>query len=337
MVNPRTVNAGLIVPLTGADVDTWGEDDVNPNMVSTDGYLCGVQTVSLLSGTVTLTSPAGFVPTPGAGPTQAENRVLRFTGTLSADVSVILPLPGVYIVENRTVQGSSQFVVQLRPSGAGEVIGLPFGSTCTVYNDGTNVRFADLGKAGDMEFWVGVNSLPRWIGNCSKFPYLAADGSNATYNFSDYPQLGPIMGSTFGGNGITTFGIPDMAGRVPLAYDRTGTRITVAGGAGFNGQALGTAGGTQGSTLITANLPAYTPSGTISGGTSLLGYGLDQYQPPGGGAKNAVSVISNVSLGNSVNLNLTGASFNGTAQGGTSAVFSNVMPTQVCGIWVIKT
>ena len=38
-------------------------------------------------------APAGFTATPTPGPTQSQNRVLRFTGTLTANVAVTLPLP----------------------------------------------------------------------------------------------------------------------------------------------------------------------------------------------------------------------------------------------------
>jgi microcystin-dependent protein len=337
-VNPRTVNLGIIVPLTGADVDTWGEDDVNPNMVSFDGFIGGVQTIALAGSPVTLTSPAGFTATPSAGPTQAENRVLRFTGTLSADVLVTLPLPGVYVVENLTVQGASNFVVQLRGGvAATEVIGLPFGSTVSILNDGSNVRFLDMGKVADMEFWVGVSALPRWVTACTKMPYLACDGSTLSYNFSDYPQLGPKMGSTFGGNGITTFGVPDMAGRVPLAYDRTGTRITVAG-CGINGQTLGAVLDKQTNTLLTANLPPYTPSGTLTNITSNQ-TGIPSGQslssaPTTGGSRN----VSDWGSGTATIGNITSSgTFVGAAQGGNSIPVNNVQPTQVSGIWAIKT
>jgi microcystin-dependent protein len=336
VVNPRTVNLGIIVPLTGADVDLWGEDDVNPNMVSFDGFIGGVQTISLTTGPVTLTAPAGFTATPSPGPTEAENRVLRFTGTLTGDVLVTLPLPGVYVVENRTVQGVNGYVVQLRGAVAStEIVALPYGSTVSIFNDGSNVRFFDMGKVGDMEFWAGVSSLPRWVSSCVVAPYLICDGLVATYNFSDFPQLGARLGASFGGNGITTFGVPDQAGRVPLAYDRTGTRVTVADG-GINGQTLGAAGGLSYSQLVTANLPAYTPSGTNTGGASNFQYSSNSANW-GSGSNNTITAILN-SGGSAVMLtNFTQPTFTGVAQGGTSTKFTNLMPTQVVGIWVIKT
>jgi len=158
MVNPTTVNVGLIVPLTGADVDLWGENDLNPDFVAVDGLIGGVQTISATNVPITLTSPAGFVPTPGAGPTQSQNRVLRFTGVLSADVVVTLPIPGAYIIENLT---TGNFVLSFRGITATEVVGTPPGERVEVYNDGANVRFVNLARMGLMEMWAGFRRCHR--------------------------------------------------------------------------------------------------------------------------------------------------------------------------------
>ena len=81
MVNPVTVNLGIIVPLTGADVDTWGEDDVNPNMVALDGLIGGVQTLPLSNVPVTLTAPSGFTATPSPASSSSAARTSAFTGS----------------------------------------------------------------------------------------------------------------------------------------------------------------------------------------------------------------------------------------------------------------
>lgn len=52
--------------------------------------------------------------------------------------------------------------------------------------------------------------------------WLPCDG--AIYNASDYTALFTLLGNAFGGNGSTTFGVPDLRGRVPIhrsdAYNR---------------------------------------------------------------------------------------------------------------------
>jgi microcystin-dependent protein len=253
-VTTFTPNSGLVVDPTGSNVGTWADNVTNPDFVAIDGLLAGVQTISVASTPVTLTSPATFTPTPGGGPTQAQNRVLRFTGTLTADVTVTLPVPGSYIIENLT---TGNFVLSFRGVTATEVIGTPQGERVEIYNDGANVRFVGLARMGAMELWAGLSAMPAWVTACTVKPYLLADGT-ATYTFADFPALGARMGSTFGGNGITTFGVPDLRGRVPLAYDGTGTRITVAG-CGLNGQTLGAANSNaQNVTLVADQIPSLT-------------------------------------------------------------------------------
>jgi microcystin-dependent protein len=88
-------------------------------------------------------------------------------------------------------------------------------------------------------------------------------------NTSDYPELFVALGSTntYGGNGTTTFGIPDCRGRASFGKDNMGgsaaNRITSAGG-NFDGTVLGGTGGQQNFTLTTTQLPAIKPAITIT-------------------------------------------------------------------------
>lgn len=340
MVNPVTTNIGLIVPLTGSDVDLWGELDINPNMVAIDGQFAGVQTISVSSSPVTLTAPAGLVPTPSAGPTQAQNRVLRFTGTLTADVRITLPVPGSYLIDNRT---TGNFVLSFQGVTATEVVGIAQGEVVEIYNDGANVRFVNLGRVAASDFWNGISSIPAWVTACTVKPYLIEDGS--TYNFSDYPALSARLLGSFGGNGSTTFAVPDSRARLKLSYDGTGARVTVAGGAGFNGQTMGAAGGAEGVSLTgVQNGPhfhaagIYDPSHThgVSSGTTggTTSYGIQQGGSFSGPVGAAGIVINGAVTGVRVN------SPNGidtTNSSGSATVHQNMPPSIVSGIWVIKT
>lgn len=326
MTEPTTVNVGLVIPNTGDLPGTWGSGAVNPDFVALDGYFGGVQTISASSSPIVLTSPAGFTPTPSGGPTQAQNAVLRFTGALTANVQVTLPMPGFYIVENLT---TGNFVLSFRALVSGEVIGIDQGEVQHLYNDGTNVRFVNLGRIGHVEIWAGYSALPSWVTACTKLPYLLCDG--AVYNASTYPYLFAKLGGAFGGNGTTTFAPPDLRGRVPLPYDGTGTRITQ-GGCGLNGQSMGAALDQQTVVLVRANLPPYTPTGSITIGTNIgnplnpVFSGLGGNSPFSGNSGNAYGSLPTTISG----------SFTGDAQGGTSSPVNNVQPAQVTGIAVIR-
>jgi microcystin-dependent protein len=57
-----------------------------------------------------------------------------------------------------------------------------------------------------------------------------------------------LLGTTYGGNGTTTFALPDLRGRAPIGFGQ---------GTGLSNIALGEYAGGQTATLTTANLPAH--------------------------------------------------------------------------------
>ena len=84
-----------------------------------------------------------------------------------------------------------------------------------------------------------------------------------------------LLGTTFGGNGQTTFALPDLRGQVPIHA-----------GAGFN---LGTKGGQQAHTITISEMPTHVhpvnASNNADGGTpvatgNFLGSAANMYQPP---------------------------------------------------------
>lgn len=320
MSEPQTINVGLIVPLTGDLPGTWGSNAINPDMVALDGLFGGTTVISASNAPIVLTSPSGFTPTPGAGPTQAQNAILEFTGTLTANVQVTLPVPGYYIINNQT---TGAFVLSFRAIGSGQVIAVDQQDDVHIYNNGTNVRFVNLGRIGHTEMWAGLSALPAWVTACTNQPYLLCDGT--VYNFTTYPALAQRLLGVFGGNGITTFAVPDSQGRIQLPYDGTGTRITSAV-SGINGQTLGAAGGNQ-----NVQQHTHTPTVTDPGHTHAPnGLVIGQYGPGSTGAVQSGSPNGSFTLQSAT----TGISV-GIANFGSGAS-QNVQPSQVTGIMVIR-
>lgn len=62
-----------------------------------------------------------------------------------------------------------------------------------------------------------------------------------------------LLGTTYGGDGQTTFGLPDLRGRVPIGQGQ---------GTGLPFYSIGEVGGSPSLTLLTQNLPAHIHSGT---------------------------------------------------------------------------
>lgn len=91
--------------------------------------------------------------------------------------------------------------------------------------------------------------------------WLACDGS--LQPISQYEVLYTLLGTTFGGNGQTTFGIPDMRGQVPL---HQGT------GVGLTPRLLGQFGGSETIALVAGSMPAhnhpYATTSTLANATT---------------------------------------------------------------------
>lgn len=322
MAEPQTVNVGIIVPLTGDLVGIWGSAAVNPDFVAIDGYLGGIQTISLSNIPVTLTSPAAFIPTPSGGPTQAQNGVLRLTGALTGNVQITLPLPGYLIIENLT---TGAFVVSFRAVGSGQIIATQQGSCRHIYNDGTNVRFVNLPDVGTY-LDVAATAPPAWIGACTIPPYLNCDGT--TFNAATYPFLNAFLG----GNTL-----PDLRGVARYSLNQGTGRLTSAV-SGLDGNTIFSLKATQSYTLLTINMPPYTPTGNFTG-SQLAKVGISTGFS-GGGATQAL--VPNGS-GNQANDNTTAIpvvigtfAFLGNPEGGTSTPFGTVGPGTISGITMIR-
>ena len=57
-----------------------------------------------------------------------------------------------------------------------------------------------------------------------------------------------LLGTTYGGNGQTTFALPDLRGRVPMSFGQ---------GPGLSPRNLGEAAGSEGVTLLTTQMPSH--------------------------------------------------------------------------------
>lgn len=81
-----------------------------------------------------------------------------------------------------------------------------------------------------------------------------------------YAAYFALVGTVFNScDGVSTFGVPDLANRVVAGTQMGGTsRISVAGG-NFDGNVFGNTGGFQFSILSIAQLPVHTPTGSVTG------------------------------------------------------------------------
>ena len=77
--------------------------------------------------------------------------------------------------------------------------------------------------------------------------WQACDGS--LLSIAEYEVLYTLLGTTYGGDGQNTFGVPDLRGRLPLHQGQ---------GPGLGNRVLGEVSGTESVTLIADQLPAHS-------------------------------------------------------------------------------
>lgn len=83
------------------------------------------------------------------------------------------------------------------------------------------------------------------------------DGSLLRINV--YPALYALLGTTYGGDGVSTFGLPDLRGRIPVSQGQ---------GTGLTDRPLASSGGSETVSITTNNMPAHSHGFTATTATA---------------------------------------------------------------------
>ncbi|HTA27676.1 MAG TPA: tail fiber protein [Bacteroidia bacterium] len=143
-----------------------------------------------------------------------------------------------------------------------------------------------------MDEYLGMIQI--FAGTYLPYGYLDCDGS--VLHISAYPALFNVLGTTYGGNGQYTFGLPDLRGCAPIGI--TGS------GPGYQSLVpinLGQKGGAATQTLTTNNMPSHTHIATISGplvGTVKVSSGNADHNKPNTG--DSIATPGSIEHGNFV-------------------------------------
>lgn len=86
-----------------------------------------------------------------------------------------------------------------------------------------------------------IGEIRMFGGNFAPVGWLFCDGQ--IVSIADYEVLYNLIGTTYGGDGQTTFGLPDLRGRIPFHSG--------------NGHVLSEKGGVEAVTLTTGQIPAH--------------------------------------------------------------------------------
>ena len=91
-----------------------------------------------------------------------------------------------------------------------------------------------------------IGEIRMFAGNFAPRDWAFCDGQ--LQSISQNTALFSLLGTTYGGDGVTTFALPDMRGRVPIHQGQ---------GPGLSPQVIGQVQGTETVTLTAAQMPAH--------------------------------------------------------------------------------
>lgn len=126
------------------------------------------------------------------------------------------------------------------------------------------MKLLPLAAIAGLAFVATTTTAPKPAAACSDYPYIGAvctvgfnycprgytEAKGQILSINQYQALFSLYGTTYGGDGITTFGIPDFRGRSPVGIGQnphTGTTVM-----------LGQKRGTETVTLTVDQMPSHT-------------------------------------------------------------------------------
>jgi microcystin-dependent protein len=137
----------------------------------------------------------------------------------------------------------------------------------STYNTGSGVPVSNMQPSLVLNYCIALNGIypsrdgiDPFVGEISLFGFNFPPRGWATCDgqllaIAQNAALFSLLGTTYGGNGQTTFALPDLRGRVPMHMGN---------GPGLSGRQLGEITGTETITINVTNLPAHNHNVNIS-------------------------------------------------------------------------
>jgi len=156
------------------------------------------------------------------------------------------------------------------------------------------------------EFYLGQIIL--FAGTFAPVGWKLCDGT--LISVSENEALFTILGTTYGGDGQSTFGLPDLRGAIPVGMGQA---------PGRSNYVLGMQGGSENITLISSQMPGHTHPVVVKAQVNVTDKAADQASPGGGvfaqsdtsmflAAPDASSALNERAVTTNVTLGLAGGS-----------------------------
>ncbi|MEP6848647.1 MAG: tail fiber protein [Acidobacteriota bacterium] len=105
-----------------------------------------------------------------------------------------------------------------------------------------------------------IGEIRIFAGNFAPQSWAFCDGSLQAISQND--TLFALIGTTYGGDGVQTFALPDLRGRVPIHQGQ---------GPGLSSYVIGQVSGTENVTLINTQMPQHTHIASANSATGTAG------------------------------------------------------------------
>lgn len=157
---------------------------------------------------------------------------------------------------------------------------------------------------------LGFNFAPRG--------YMTCQGQ--LLSIAQNTALFSLLGTTYGGNGQTTFGLPDLQGRVPIGQGQ---------GPGLPDYTMGEAAGTPSVTLLSSNLPPHVhPAQGIVVKAPVSTGGTDEGSPAG-------AFLANTGTDSFSSVSTPGAYYGNLEISGTTGISGSGFPVGIMNPYLV--
>jgi microcystin-dependent protein len=146
--------------------------------------------------------------------------------------------------------------------------------------------------------------------------WFACDGS--LKSISEYEVLYTLLGTTYGGDGQSTFGVPDLRGQLPIHQGS---------GSGLSSRVIGQFGGSEQVTLVSNQMPSHTHALQVTASTASATAPGSTVQP--GALSNDTMYVTDLTGATPLVLGAASVSPSGGNQ-----PHDNLMPTQTVSICI---
>lgn len=159
--------------------------------------------------------------------------------------------------------------------------------------------------------------MDAFVGEIRMFPYNFApvdwqDCDGTLLSIAAYQSLFQLIGTTYGGDGVNNFAVPDLRGRIPLHQGA---------GIGLTPRLLGQAAGNESVTLTLQQMPAHNHMWTATSAVATAG------APTGSVELGAVTAPNTAYTGTITSLSPVAFATNAVGMMGGNQAHDNMMPT----------